>query len=121
MFGESHFITSHISNFLKISYLILAVVHFGHLCCRGRVLGLFVVADADEAREPLKRYKICLQSWTFNIDWRNSLITYRNEIPLSESTMPTAALCTGDTDRSAAFTSHTCDGESHTSGVRELS
>ena len=37
------------------SYLFLAVVHFGHLCCRGRVLGLFVVADADEAREPLKR------------------------------------------------------------------
>ena len=31
---------------------VLAVVHRGNLLGRGRVLGLLVVADADEAREP---------------------------------------------------------------------
>lgn len=40
------------------------------------------------------------------------------EIPLLASTRPSAALCTGETDRSAALISQTALGSNQMSGVR---
>jgi hypothetical protein len=43
--------------------------------------------------------------------------TYRMLMPLSGSTSPHAAWCSGLMDRSAALTSHTATGSNHTSGA----